>query len=182
MCHPETCFRLAFCVVLKNEPFWNMVQIGTGCANFVVLKLHVKCKVLKHKYVCKETKSKTKPLHLFIFSNEHRASSNAWVKRHIVVCSWYDVCTAPIWSMFQNATFFSERHTMPIWNMFQDGTCFRMAGNACNDSNVSSKVFLFKQFFFSLYILYIRKFVNICKNVIKKYFSCIYLKCFITQV
>ena len=29
MCHPETCFRLAWCAVLKNVHFWNMFQIGT---------------------------------------------------------------------------------------------------------------------------------------------------------
>ena len=29
MCHPETCFRLAWCAGLKNVHFWNMFQIGT---------------------------------------------------------------------------------------------------------------------------------------------------------
>ena len=29
MSHPETCFRLAWCAVLKNVHFWNMFQIGT---------------------------------------------------------------------------------------------------------------------------------------------------------
>ena len=29
MCHPETCFRLAWWALLKNMYFWNMFQIGT---------------------------------------------------------------------------------------------------------------------------------------------------------
>ena len=28
LCHPETCFRLALCAVLKKVSFWNMFQIG----------------------------------------------------------------------------------------------------------------------------------------------------------
>ena len=29
VCHPETCFRLAWCTILKNMHFWNMFQTCT---------------------------------------------------------------------------------------------------------------------------------------------------------
>ena len=93
MCHSEACLD------------WHS-------ANFVISKLHVKCKVLKHK-LCKETKSKAKLLHLF-FSNECRATTNAMSYKDIVICPRYD----------KSLAHFSEQRT----------TRFRMAcfRTACN--------------------------------------------------
>ena len=112
VCHSEecvlTCFRLAL-------------------YNFAIPKPHVNYKVLKHKSLCKETKSMAN-LHLFVCLFVFQQKVEAYfkcneLKRHIVVCLRYDsLYTVLIWNMIRNA-FFSERHTMPIgWHMFQNGT------------------------------------------------------------
>ena len=44
--------------ILKHVSNWH-------CVNVVISKPHVKCKVVKHKLFCKESKSMTK-LHLFV--------------------------------------------------------------------------------------------------------------------
>ena len=52
MCRSEKC------AILKHASYWH-------CANLVISKPHVKCKVLKHKNLCKETK---RPIYcIFVF-------------------------------------------------------------------------------------------------------------------
>ena len=121
MCHPESCFRLVLCAVLKNGPF------------FVTPKAHVKCKVLTHKNLYKETKSKTKLLHwficLFVLVMYVGILQVQLVKKTLL--SALDMTTfaqRQSEACFRMAHF-SERHKMPIWNMFQDGTRFRTAHN-----------------------------------------------------
>ena len=82
--------------VLKHVPTCNMFQIGIVCcfekcaflthvsdwhrANFVISKLHVKCKVLKHKICEKRSKVRSSFICLFVclfFSNKSKATSNA---------------------------------------------------------------------------------------------------------
>ena len=45
--------------ILKHVSDWH-------CANFVIFNLHVECKNLKHKNLCKEAKSKAKLHSLFV--------------------------------------------------------------------------------------------------------------------
>ena len=134
--------------VLKRVPSWNMFQIGMVwysekcallkhvsdcyCANFIILKPHVKCKVLRHTKMCaKRPHVKQAAFCLFVCFSVINAGllQMQWlIKTYCCLPSIWKVCTVPIWYMFQKYTF-SERHTRPIWNMFQNGTCFRTARN-----------------------------------------------------
>ena len=139
MCHIDCTFTVLYtcCVPFWNIiPCWNMFQIGMVChsdkmcisetcfrlalCKFVILKPHVKYKVLKHNNLCIDKKVRSSYcICLFVFSSEYVLGCfkcNEF-KRHR--------------NMFQKYLFFffSEWQTMPIWNKFQDSTCFRTARN-----------------------------------------------------
>ena len=70
MCRPETCVRLALCAVLKNVPFWNMLQIG------IVQISSYRSRMLNN--LCTKARPATADLFAYLFfSNERRATSNA---------------------------------------------------------------------------------------------------------
>ena len=65
MCHPERCFRLALCAVLKNVPFWNMLQICTVQASSYRSRM-LNARSWSILTCARRPKSKTKLLHLFL--------------------------------------------------------------------------------------------------------------------
>ena len=110
MCHSETCFRLAWCAVLKNVHFWFFFSNWQG-TNFVISKPHVRC-------LCKETKSTTK---LYLFVCLFSCFNCNELKRHC--------CLPSIWQSLHDANL---KHGLEM-PFFQNGTqcqsetCFRMA-------------------------------------------------------
>ena len=143
MCHSETCFRLAWCVILKNVHFWNMFQISTVQTSSYRSRM---INAWSWSIKISEKRPKVRPgcICLFVclfvclfFSNKSRATSNVMVKKDILSSALdmtkFARCQSE--TCFRNAHF-SKRHTMPIWNMFQDGSCFRTARNVWLQCNV----------------------------------------------
>ena len=122
MCRPETCFRLALFAILKNVPFWNMLQIGSvPTLSYQSHMLNGRSQSIK---TC-EMRPKVRTRYcicLFVCFSviKIRATSNAvsW-KDIIVVCPKYDksLHISNLKLMFQNGMFFGTAHNT-IWNMF----------------------------------------------------------------
>ena len=82
-CHPETCFRLAWCAILKNVHFWNMFQIGTvQTSSYRSRMLNARSRSIK--MCAKKPHIRQAAFCLFVclfvclsFSNKCRATSNA---------------------------------------------------------------------------------------------------------
>ena len=123
--------------VLKDVPsWWSMFQIGMvcpskkraflkhvsnwHCENFVISKPRVKWKVVKHKIVCKETKSTTK-LHLFIYFSV--------INVGLLQIQWVILLTALDKTKFARCHLknVSEMHIFQNGTLCQSVACFRMA-------------------------------------------------------
>ena len=148
MCHPEICFRLTSCAVLKNVPFWNILPLNavqtlsyvgqTTMMSFLLIVFEValylllknkqanKCSSLALllvsllKFLCFRT------LHL-TYGFDMTTLTQCQPEACFRMAHFSERQTIPIWNMFQDGTF-SERHTMPNlkhvsgWHMFKNGT------------------------------------------------------------
>ena len=123
ICHPETCFRLAWCALLKKRAFLKHSYFKLALWKLRHFKAACFGRLWSTKYLCNETKSTTK-LHLFVYFSVINVGllQMQWVKE--TYC-----CLLLKWQSLHGANLknVSEIH------IFQNGTpclsvaCFRMA-------------------------------------------------------
>ena len=118
MCHPETCFRLAWCAILKNVHFWNMSQIGTVHTSSYRSRM-LNARSWSIKMCAKKPHVRQAAFCLFVCFSVINAGllQMQWVLLSALDMTKFARCQSV--TCFRN-THFSERHTRLIWNMFQD--------------------------------------------------------------
>ena len=106
MCHPETCFRLAWCAVLKNAHFWyvsdwNRTSFVLARADTNVFLTH--CIWSRPTFIIDKQTNAAWP---YLWSLRANSSSMLQGLVFNMRLPYDKVCTVPIWNMFQKCQFF----------------------------------------------------------------------------